>query len=321
MTASRYRASPALPALAVMAACAALAPDACPAQGTAAAQAAAKPELRAQQVRPNLYVIASQAGNVVVWTGAEGTVLVDDGVASSSAQLLEAVGRLARGPVRFVVNTHWHPDHSGGNEAFAKAGAVVISHESVRQRLGQPQVTEEVDGRAPALPAAPPAALPVMTFATSAALHLNGDRLSLVHVANAHTGGDVVGRWDAADVVVLGDLFYGAGYPYIDATDGGSLAGVVAAIEAVLARTDAQAVLVPGHGAVAARPDLVAYRDMLVTVGKRVRAAVERGASIDEVLAARPTAEFDERYGKGGASPERFVRVLYRELAGAASPR
>jgi glyoxylase-like metal-dependent hydrolase (beta-lactamase superfamily II) len=163
--------------------------------------------------------------------------------------------------------------------------------------------------------------LPVLTFATSAALQLNGDRLGLVHVADAHTGGDVIARWDAADAVALGDLFYNPGYPYIETADGGSLAGVVAAIEAVLARTDAQAVVIPGHGAVGTRSDLAAYRDMLVAVGKRVRAAVERGASLDEVLASRPTAEFDERYGKGGASPERFVRILYRELSSASLPR
>jgi glyoxylase-like metal-dependent hydrolase (beta-lactamase superfamily II) len=274
--------------------------------------------LRVQQVRPNLHVLSSTAGNVAVWSGPDGVVLVDDGLAATSPQLLEAIGRISRGPIRFVVDTHWHPDHSGGNEALARAGAVVIAHDSVRERLGQPQVVEEYDSR---FPAAPAAALPLVTFATSAALHLNGDRLGMVHVADAHSGGDVIVRWDSANAVHLGDLFYNGGYPFIDLADGGSLAGMVAAIEATLARTDAQTVVIPGHGPVATRAELAAYRDMLVAVGKRVRSAVEQGASLEEVQAAHPTAEYDERYGKGGTSAERFVRTVYRDLTDARPTR
>ena len=293
-----------------------------PAPATAApvatAPVAAKPEFRAQQVRPGLTVLLSTAGNVAVWSGPEGLVLVDDGLAGHTPQLLEAIARISRAPIRFVINTHWHPDHTGGNEALAKTGAVVIAHESVRERLSQLQVVEEYDIR---IPAAPAIALPVITFGDAISLHLNGDQLMAVHIANAHSDGDVIVRWQDANVVHMGDLFYNGGYPFIDTANGGSLAGIVAALEGTLARSDAQTVVIPGHGPVATRAELVAYRDMLVAVGRKVREAVEAGRSIDEVLASRPTADFDDRYAKGAVNPERFVRALYRDLSTPRSAR
>ncbi len=149
------------------------------------------------------------------------------------------------------------------------------------------------------VPPSPKAALPVVTFADSLSLHLNGDDLEAVHVGNAHTDGDAIVWWDKANAVHLGDLFYAGGYPFIDLGSGGSLAGVVAAIEQVLARADAKTVVIPGHGPVSSRADLAAYRDMLVAVGRRVRQLVEDGTSEEQILASHPTAEFDERYGKG----------------------
>jgi len=285
---------------------------------SAAPVATPRPEFKVQQLRPGLHVLLGQGGNVAVWLGPDGVLLVDDGLAATAPQLLEAVGKISHAPIRFVVDTHWHPDHTGGNEALARAGAVIVAHESVRERLGLAQLDDETDSRS-APP--PPAALPVVTFASTAAIYLDGERVDLVHVADAHTDGDVIVRWQTANVVHLGDLFYNGGYPFIELASGGSLAGMVAAIEATLARTDAQTIVIPGHGPVATRAELAAYRDMLVAVGKRVRAAVERGQSLEEVLAGRPTADFDERYGKGAASPERFVRTLYREFTGGRSAR
>jgi len=147
-------------------------------------------------------------------------------------------------------------------------------------------------------------------------LHMNGDDLQAIHVGNAHTDGDAIVWWDKANAVHLGDLFYAGGYPFIDVGSGGSLAGVVAAIEQVLARADARTVVIPGHGAVSSRTELAAYRDMLVAVGRRVRQLVEDDSSEEQILASRPTAEFDERYGKGAVDPERFVRILYADFSG-----
>jgi glyoxylase-like metal-dependent hydrolase (beta-lactamase superfamily II) len=228
-----------------------------------------------------------------------------------TTQLLEAIAKIAPGPVRFVVNTNWHPDHSGGNEALGRAGAVIIAHDNTRSRLSEPQVAVEYDVK---LPAAHKAALPVVTFADSTNLHLNGDNLLLVHADEAQTDGDLVAWWESANVVQVGDLFYNGSYPFIDLASGGSLAGIVAAIELVLARADAKTVVIPGHGPVANRAELAAYRDMLVSVGRRVRELVEQDRSEQEILAARPTADYDERYGRGSMTPDRFVRLVYADL-------
>jgi len=255
--------------------------------------------LRAQQVRPGLHVLSSAGGNVAVWSGPD------------TPQLLAAIAKHAPGPVRFVVNTHWHPDHTGGNEALGRSGAVLIAHDNVRARLGETQFAEGYDLR---IPAAPKAAWPVVTFADALTLHLNGDNLVVSHVDDAHTDGDAIVWWEYANVVHLGDLFYNGTYPFIDLDSGGSLAGVVAAIELALARADGKTVVIPGHGPVSNRAELASYRDMLVAVGRRVRELVEDGRSEQEILAARPTAEFDERYGKGDVTPDRFVALVYADL-------
>jgi cyclase len=271
-------------------------------------------ELRVQEVRPGLHVIAGAGGNVVVWSGAEGLVLVDTGVATSSAALVAAVTRISESPVRFVIVTHGHADHAGGNEAFAHQGAVVIGHESLREHGGQDPAVPAANTEASAITRA---SRPVITTQDAIALHLNGDRLDAVHVADAHTASDIVVRWNDADVVALGDIYWSGQYPYIDVESGGSLAGMVAAVEGTLARSNARTVVVPGHGAVSNRAELAAYRDMLVAVGRKVREAVENGMGIEEILAAKPTAEFDAKFGPAGAIvvPEEFVRSVYRDLA------
>ena len=270
-----------------------------------------QPELRIQQLRPGLHVVSGSGGNVAVWSGPDGVVLVDDGPASEAPQLLEAVARIAPGPLRFVVNTHWHPDHAGGNEQAARAGAVVIAHEATRESMSRPQVSDEYTVR---VPASPRAALPVLTVAEDASLHFNGDRLRILHIAAAHTDGDLVVRWENANAVHLGDVYTNGSYPFVDLENGGSLVGMVAVIEGALSRADAETAFIPGHGAVSGRPELAAYRDMLVATGRRVRELVEQGRSLDEVIAARPTEAFDARYGQGAVTAERFVRLLYADL-------
>ena len=288
-----------------------------------AAQAVAEADraaLRVQQVRPGISVISGAGGNVVAWSGTEGVVLIDSGLAAKSVELFETVARIAPGPLRFVINTHGHADHTGGNELAARKGAIVIGHESLLEYIGRDPAVPPRSGEGGALA---PAGRPLLTTTNSLGLHLNGERLDVFHVADAHTAADLVVRWAEADVVVLGDVFWNGQYPFIDREGGGSLAGLVAAVEAVLARSTARTVLVPGHGPVATRGDLAAYRDMLVSVGRQVRIGIEQGQQLDEIIAARPTAEFDARFARPGAfvAPEDFVRNVYADLTRGRSTR
>jgi glyoxylase-like metal-dependent hydrolase (beta-lactamase superfamily II) len=266
-----------------------------------------------QRLRPGLHLLSGAGCNVVAWTGPDGAVLVDSGKAEAAPQLMVSVARIAPHGVRFVVNTHWHPDHTGGNALFSESGALAVSQENARRRMGEPQDLREY---ALEVPAAAAAALPVVTFDDSLVLNLNGDRLELLHAPAAHTDGDGIAWWVEANVVHLGDVFHARGYPFLDTSGGGSLAGLVAAVETVLSRADAGTLIVPGHGPVSTRAELAAYRDMLVAVGRRVRELAEQGRNLEEVLAAEPTAAFDARYGAGGVSAERFVRLLFEDLSG-----
>lgn len=282
----------------------------------AAEEPAADPpavEFRAQPVRPGLSVLLGGGGNVAVWTGEDGTVLVDDSLDRFAASLLEAVAGISPAPVRFVINTHWHPDHTGANESVARSGGVILAHDNVRTRMSATQFIEALQSESAAAPAA---ALPVVTFADAVSLHLNGDRLDAVHVLDAHTDGDVILWWRNANVVHMGDVWSNGRFPFIDLSSGGSLAGLVAAVELVLDRADGQTVIIPGHGPVGTHAELAAWRDMLVTVGREVRELVEQGKTEDEVLAARVTAPYDSIYGQSEfMPPEKFVRILFQDLA------
>jgi cyclase len=279
---------------------------------------AARPApLQVQSVRPGFSVVSGAGGNVVVWSGPEGTVLVDTGLASRATELLETVARIAPGALRFVISTHAHVDHTGGNEAAASRGAVILGHDRLRERTGldasaRPARTPGADDVS-----ALATALPVVTTADRVSLHVNGDRLDVVHVADAHSAADLVVRWTDANVVALGDVYWNGQYPYVDVAGGGSLVGLVAAVEGSLARANAQTAIVPGHGAVSNRAQLSAYRDMLVAVGRKVREAVERGEGLQQLQAAHPTAEFDAQFFRAGASvtPDDFVRNLYEDVA------
>lgn len=283
------------------------------ATGTAWAQGVAPATIEKQVLRDGLEVLAGAGCNVTVWSGTDAVVVVDSGQAASAQQLLEALPRPAAGANRLVINTHWHPDHTGANESLGRAGAVIVAHDSVRPRMESPQSVPAYDLK---VPAAPAAALPLVTFDETLSLHLNGDRLTLLHVPSAHTDGDLIAWWEDANVLHLGDVYYADGYPFVDLANGGSLAGLVAALETALSRADTQTRVVPGHGPVGGRTELSAYRDMLVAVGRAVRTMIEQGRSADEVVAAQPTEAYDARYGKGGVSAERFVRMLYEDLGG-----
>ena len=272
-----------------------------------------KVEITSQKLADGVYVLFGQGGNIGVSTGKDGVFVIDDQYAPLTAKIRAAIEKLSDKPVRFVINTHWHGDHTGGNENMAGAGAIIVAHENVRRRMSAEQFNEFFNRKTPA---SPEAALPVVTYADSVSFHLNGDDLDCVHVAPAHTDTDSIIVFKKANVVHMGDTFFNGLYPFIDVSTGGQLEGVLAAADRVLALANDQTQIIPGHGPVGKKSDLKAYRDMLATVRDRIKPMVTAGKSLAEVQAAKPLASLDETWGKGFMKPDLFLAVAYAALGG-----
>jgi len=268
-------------------------------------------QIRTVKVAEGVYMLMGAGGNIGVSVGSDGVILIDDQFAPLSDKIKAAVAALG-GPIRFLLNTHWHFDHTGGNENFAKSGVVIVAHENVRRRMSVEQFISALNRREPPSPVA---ALPVVTFTDAITFYLNGDSINVFHVAAAHTDGDAVIWFRKANVMHMGDTFFNGRYPLIDLSSGGSIDGMVAAADRVLALVDANTKIIPGHGPLADRAALQVYRAMLATVRDRVRQAVAAGQTLAQVQAAKPTAEFDAVWGNGRITPALFVEIVYTDLA------
>jgi len=268
-------------------------------------------KIETEQLAPGLFMLMGSGGNMALSTGPDGAVLVDTEYAPLNAKILAAVKAAGGGAVKFVVNTHWHGDHTGGNEPLGKAGAQIIAHNNVRVRMSSEQFMAAFNQK---IPPAPAAALPTITFPTRATFHWNGNTVNVIHVNPAHTDGDSLVHFTNANVIHTGDTFVKDQYPFIDLSSNGSLDGFIMATEAVIARSDASTKIIPGHGALANVSDVQRYHDMLVKVRANIKALVDQGKSEDEVLAAKPTAEFDAQWGTGFMNAENFTRFSYQSL-------
>ncbi|HEX9728807.1 MAG TPA: MBL fold metallo-hydrolase [Gemmatimonadales bacterium] len=265
-------------------------------------------QIQTVPVADGLYILVGRGGNIGLSVGTDGAFVIDDQYAPLTDKILAAIAAVTDAPVRFVLNTHWHGDHTGGNESLGAAGALIVAHENVRRRLNPEQVRDLV-GRGQQ---APPAALPVITFSDELTFYWNSEALRVVHVAHAHTDGDAIILFERANAVHMGDVFFNGRYPFIDRESGGSVQGIIAAVDAVLGMVRPDTRIIPGHGAMGGPAELRAYRDMLVTVRDRVITRIGRGMSEDEVVAANPTADLDAAWGQNA---ERFVRAVYQSLA------
>ena len=269
-------------------------------------------QIETQQLGNGLFMLIGSGGNIALSTGPDGAVLVDTQYAPLNAKILAAVRAAGGGDVKYVINTHWHGDHTGGNEPLGKAGAVIIAHNNVLTRLSSDQVMGAPFNST--TPAAPAAARPVITFPTRTTFHLNGNVVNVVHVENAHTDGDSIVHFTNANVIHTGDTYMKDVYPFIDVGSKGSIDGFIAAADAVLSRADANTKIIPGHGALANRADMQRFHDMLVAARGKIQALIDQGMTEDQVVAARPTAEFDDPWGKGFMNPEQFTRFSYQSL-------
>lgn len=270
---------------------------------------------KATQLAPGLHMIEGVGGfgggNVGLLTGADGVVLVDDSFPPLTDALLAAVGEITEDPVDFVVNTHVHGDHLGGNAILGKAGATIVAHDNVRRRLVEDGIRT---GPEESL-AAPKEALPVITFADQVTVHLNGHEAHVFHLAHAHTDGDAVIHFRDVDVIHTGDLFFNGIFPFIDLDGGGSVDGYIAGQERILELAGEGTKIIPGHGPLANRDDLKASVAMLQAARSRIQALIDDGKSVEEVLEARPLEDY-EALSWAFITTERMVRQVYRGLAG-----
>jgi cyclase len=273
-----------------------------------------KVEIKAEQLAPGVAVLFGAGGNIGVSHGEDGTTLIDDQYAPMTGKIQAAVTSLGAKPVKFLVNTHWHGDHSGGNENLGKAGAVIMAHDNVRVRLAAGAVSGAGTSGARTIAAAPPAALPVITYADGLKLHLNGEEIRVIHMPAAHTDGDSIIHWTKSNVIHMGDLFMlQISFPYVDRDSGGDVRGFVAAADKVLAIANDQTKIIPGHGAIATKADLQNHRNMIATVIAKVEAGIKAGQTLDQIKASNPTAGFGVN-PNGFISADRFVETVYTQL-------
>jgi glyoxylase-like metal-dependent hydrolase (beta-lactamase superfamily II) len=267
---------------------------------------------------PGLYVLSGDGGSVTAIVDDGSTLLIDSGLASRISELSDAIFRTTMRPVTRLVNTHWHFDHTGGNTYFGSSGVTIIAQENVKKELSSAEDVPFVglrDGHYP------PQALPGLTYQGSLTLHQGSRRLTLENYGAAHTDGDTVIYISPANVVVVGDIFSNHFYPIIDLSSRGSIDGLIHSIDQILVQTDEQTKIVPGHGPVTTRANLQDYRDMLVQVRQRIKDLVAAGKTMDEVVAAVPTKDFDARWASGYVTPEVFTRMVFSSLAGANGSR
>ena len=287
------------------------------------------PAVRAQQdfsqvkvtvvpVVPGIYMLQGAGGNIGLSVGKDNAFVIDDEYAPLTDRIKAAIATVSTNPVRFLVNTHWHGDHTGGNENMANGGAILVAQENVRRRMSTEQFNELFKSRTPASPAA---ALPVITFADEISFYVNGDSVQVVHVKNAHTDGDALVLFRAANVIHMGDIYFNGIYPFIDVSSGGSLAGIISAVDRALVMTNEGTKIIPGHGPLGNRASLMAYRKVMADVRDRVGKLIARKRTLAQIIAARPLADYDETWGKGFMKPDQFLTLVHASLTKGAAPK
>jgi glyoxylase-like metal-dependent hydrolase (beta-lactamase superfamily II) len=266
----------------------------------------AKAKIATQKLRGSVSALTGSGGNIAVLVGADGAVLVDSSFATSQPQITEALAGLNAGPVKHLINTHWHFDHTDGNEWMHAGGATIVAQEKTKERLSTPQYIGAFKAQFPASPAG---AIPRFTFVKGDAMTLNGEALKLEHYDPAHTDTDAWVYFPAADVLHVGDTWFNGFYPFIDYSTGGSIDGMIKATEKNLAFASAKTIIIPGHGAIGDKAQLTEFHEMLAGCRANVAALKKQGKTLEETVAAKPTAAYDAKFGQ---KPETFVGLVYQ---------
>ncbi|CAA0193558.1 MBL fold metallo-hydrolase [Tenacibaculum maritimum] len=266
--------------------------------------------IKTHKVTDKVYMLTGQGGNIGLHIGDEGVFMVDDQFAPLTPKILAAIKSITKKPVKYLVNTHWHGDHTGGNENMRKEGAVIVSHKNVRRRMSVKQFVRGKEKEA-----ASKEALPVITFTEDMMIHLNGEDMLISHVHNAHTDGDAIVFFMKSNVIHMGDTYFQGKYPFIDLESGGSIQGYINAIDKVLLLANKETKIIPGHRKVSNKKELSSYKEMLVVLRDRIKEEIFQGKTLEEVEAAvRITQEYDKKYGGWFISGEGIRKTIYQSL-------
>ncbi len=275
------------------------------------ANAADKVEMVVTELGHGLYMLKGQGGNIGVSIGDDGVYMIDDQYAPLSTQIREELDKLDKRAIKFVINTHWHGDHTGGNENFGAHGAVVLAHDNVRERMSQPQFMDHIQKD---IPASPYEALPVLTFNNEMSLHFNKLHARVMHVEHAHTDGDAIVVFNDVNIVHMGDLLFAGMYPFIDLSSGGSVGGYIAGLEFSLDYMNDNTQVIPGHGPLTNKQEIVSMVAMLKDVRSQVLRAKKAGKSLDDIIAMKPTAPYDEKRNGGWIKADSLVGFVYHSI-------
>lgn len=270
---------------------------------------AAKTLIKVHKLRGNVSIFEGSGGNIAVLTGSDGKVFIDAGITASRPRILEAANSLSRDPIRHLINTHWHFDHADGNTWLNAEGAAIIAHENTHKHLLVAQRVEDWDYT---FPASPLAAVPSEVFSSNMTVDLNRSKLALKYYGLAHTDSDISVTFPEADILHCGDTFWNGIYPFIDYSTGGNIDGMINAAQANVAAVTDKTIVIPGHGQpVSNKAELTEYRDMLVAIRDNVAKLKHQGRSLDDTIAAKPTAMFDAKWGQFVITPDFFTRLVY----------
>jgi cyclase len=272
-----------------------------------------KVEIKTTGLGNDVYMLEGEGGNITVAVAKDGIIMVDGQYAPLHDKIKAAITAISNLPIKYLINTHYHGDHTGGNELFAKDGVTIVAQDNVKSRLAA-GTTNGLTGAK--TPPAPQGALPSDTYTNFSKIRLQGRVADLKHIANAHTDGDTYVWFKTANVLATGDTFANGRYPNIDFANGGNIRGMIAASDAYLKLTNARTKIVPGHGPIGDRAALIEYRTMLVTARDRMEKLVKEGKSEDDVVAAKPFADLDAKWAPTELAAKNFIRVVYHSLAG-----
>lgn len=265
-------------------------------------------EIKVVPVKDKIYMLAGKGGNIGLFVGEDGTFLIDDQFAPLTEKILAAIKTVGGEHPKFLINTHYHGDHTGGNEKLGKGGTLIISHDNVRERLISGAYIGAFKMK---LPPTPKAGLPVVTFAKDIKFHLNGETVMVKHVPHAHTDGDSFIHFTGANVIHAGDLFFNGFYPFIDVNHGGSLKGMIKGVDKVLSTGDEQSLIIPGHGPMGDKKQLKSYREMLGVAYERLSRLKAEGKTAQEAVAAKPLADLESVWGNGIFKGDRWIELIY----------